>query len=62
MTLPSFDEVEELLSEGGHGYCRACKEESESYCDPDQRATKCSFCGENEVYGLEELIMMGEIE
>jgi hypothetical protein len=43
------------------GICRACGTEWEE-CEPDARAYPCAHCGQQEVYGTEELLMMGEIE
>jgi len=57
----SFDEIEEMMFEGGYGFCIVCHEQHGSYCDPDQRKTTCDECGTPTVYGLEELIQMGEI-
>ena len=39
------------------GFCIACGNEQED-CEPDAREYKCEECGENEVYGAEELLMM----
>lgn len=39
------------------GFCIACGEEAYD-CEPDARMYTCEFCGENKVYGSEELAMM----
>jgi hypothetical protein len=43
------------------GYCLACKEFTEGGCEPDMRRGECEGCGEQKVYGTEELLMMGLI-
>ena len=40
------------------GFCVACEEEH-NYVEPDARNYECEHCGEMEVYGAEELILMG---
>ncbi|MBF84073.1 MAG: hypothetical protein CL489_06295 [Acidobacteria bacterium] len=55
-------EYTEMSMEGGHGFCRKCEEPADDYCEPDARNYHCTSCGEDEVFGLEELLMMGEIE
>ena len=44
------------------GICLGCGEWRDM-CEPDARNYLCKDgCGENKVYGVEELMMMGEIE
>lgn len=39
------------------GFCASCGEEA--HCvEPDARKYQCESCGENKVYGAEELLMM----
>ncbi len=45
----------------GEGRCLACGA-SAGFCEPDAREYECENCGEKQVYGLEELMMMGKIE
>ncbi len=40
------------------GFCRACEAEADG-CEPDARKYECESCGEREVYGASELLMMG---
>lgn len=40
------------------GFCLACGEEQDG-CEPDARQYECEACGEHEVYGAEEVLMMG---
>jgi hypothetical protein len=46
--------------EYGLGYCLACGAEHYE-CEPDARNYTCDDCGLEQVFGLEELIMMGRI-
>jgi hypothetical protein len=39
------------------GFCIACGNEQEG-CEPDARKHKCEACGERQVYGAAELLMM----
>ncbi len=43
------------------GLCRACGAERYE-CEPDARNYMCEECGENEVFGIEELLLMGVLE
>jgi len=38
------------------GFCIACGEEADG-CEPDARRYPCACCGENKVYGAEELLV-----
>ena len=40
------------------GFCLACGEETEGV-EPDARKYECESCGENWVYGADELMLMG---
>ncbi len=48
-------------SEEMEGICLDCGEYRDM-CEPDAREYPCEGCGENKVYGLEELLVMGKIE
>lgn len=39
------------------GFCLACANEQEG-CEPDARNYECESCGEKQVYGSDELLMM----
>jgi len=43
------------------GYCRACGAERDG-CEPDARGYPCFECGARQVYGFEELLIMGEVD
>jgi hypothetical protein len=45
-------------SEDYNGFCLACGHEQEC-CEPDAREYRCDSCGERQVYGAEELVLMG---
>lgn len=61
--LPKLPAVSarEILEDRNTGRCRACGEEAHGV-EPDARKYRCEACGEHEVYGLEELVIMGEVE
>lgn len=48
------------MSEEYAGLCTSCGAEVYGV-EPDARNYKCSECGEDKVYGLEELLVMGLI-
>ena len=49
------------LNEESGGFCRTCGEEAYGV-EPDARNYECESCEANQVFGAEELLMMGEIE
>jgi hypothetical protein len=42
------------------GFCLACGAMQEC-CEPDARKYRCDNCGKSEVYGAEELLLMGRV-
>ena len=58
MNLTIDDIVQAVESDNNAGFCRKCGEEH-SECEPDARNRKCESCGEFEVFGAEELLIMG---
>lgn len=52
---------EEEFLDHNTGRCNSCGAEADGV-EPDARKYKCEECGENEVYGLEELLIMGLVE
>lgn len=40
------------------GICLACGADADG-CEPDARKYTCEACGEKQVYGAEELVIMG---
>lgn len=49
------------LSENYGGFCLTCGAEAYGV-EPDARNYTCDVCGEPQVYGVEELLVMGQIE
>ncbi len=39
------------------GFCLACGADADG-CEPDARRYECEACGEKQVYGAEELVMV----
>ena len=54
-------ELHAAFWQGGHGFCKACEVHFESGVDPDAHGSPCEVCGKSAVYGLEELLIAGEI-
>lgn len=52
-----LQDIEEAM-EAQSGFCTNCGAERDC-CEPDAREYDCEECGENKVYGAEELIFMG---
>jgi len=40
------------------GFCRACGERGDG-CEPDAEHYECEYCGEFELFGAEQLLIMG---
>lgn len=53
--------TESQVMDGTMGGCLACGELQDG-CEPDARAYECECCGKHKVYGLEELLVMGQLE
>jgi predicted RNA-binding Zn-ribbon protein involved in translation (DUF1610 family) len=49
--------VEAIEQDDNVGFCRSCGAEA-FYVEPDARNYKCEDCGEFEVFGAEELLIM----
>jgi hypothetical protein len=49
------------VEDGTLGACLACGEAT-SGVEPDARRYTCESCGEPAVYGLEEVLLMGQLE
>jgi hypothetical protein len=64
MPKPVIRMSEAEYTEGSNedaGRCLACGAEAYGV-EPDAREYECEVCGEPQVYGLEELLMMGRIQ
>jgi len=57
---PTFEQIEDAFRSGEDlGFCRYCG--AEAFCvEPDARGLTCEICGEDAVYGYEELLVMKE--
>lgn len=53
---------EEEISDGTNGCCLACEEFVFGGIEPDAENYPCESCGENQVFGLEQLLIMGILE
>jgi hypothetical protein len=65
MNIP-FEKIEAAIEEntfgfGNIGFCLACGEEADE-CEPDAEKYLCDNCGAKEVYGAEEIVMMGRVK
>lgn len=49
------------MNDNLEGGCLACGAIREG-CEPDARNYECDVCGEREVYGAEELMLMGFVQ
>lgn len=56
----TIEEYQDML-DSSTGLCRACGAHREC-TEPDARKYKCEECDKLEVYGLEELVIMGELD
>jgi len=54
--------TEAEIQDGCMGACRSCGVMASHGVEPDARGYDCEACGEPEVYGLEELLLEGELE
>ena len=54
----SLDSIMEACEEGNAGFCLACGARADGV-EPDARRYTCEECGKPEVYGAEELLIMG---
>ena len=41
------------------GFCVACGEQFDGLLEPDARNVHCESCGEDQVFGAEEIMLMG---
>jgi len=55
----SLDDITEACESGDYiGFCLECGDEA-SGVEPDARNYNCESCGAKEVYGAQELLIMG---
>lgn len=58
ITMPEEEYIE--LTDENMGICRECGE-TQSGVEPDAEEYTCEACGEQAVYGAEQLLLMGVI-
>jgi hypothetical protein len=57
MAKITIEQVMEAIESGDSmGFCLACGEEAYGV-EPDARKYKCESCGQNKVYGAEEILI-----
>ena len=57
--LPTWKNLESMLQrDDNEGFCLACGSEA-SCVEPDAERYECEGCGENAVYGAEQLLILG---
>lgn len=63
MTKPVYITLEQFqdAQDDYIGFCINCGAERDC-CEPDARNYECEDCGENQVFGAEELLMMGLVQ
>jgi hypothetical protein len=55
LTAQEFQESDNM------GFCISCGETADGV-EPDARRYECDLCGEDRIYGLEELLIMGALK
>jgi hypothetical protein len=55
----THDEFENMQAES-EGVCMTCGE-ARDCCEPDARNYECESCGAKQVFGIEELLIMGKL-
>ena len=58
MQIP-MESITRAMLDGTIGFCLACGAEADGV-EPDARGYHCEMCDATEVYGAEEILMMGE--
>jgi len=52
-----------MFGMGNPGVCLSCGYYDEyAGCEPDAREYECPECGENQLYGFEEALVMGAVQ
>ena len=57
----SLEEIESAIFEGTTGFCTECGEPQDG-CEPDACNYLCESCGKRQVFGAEELLIMGLVD
>ena len=56
------EEEFEQLNENSGGICLACGATQEGDLEPDAENRECESCGENQLFGIEQALIMGRID
>jgi hypothetical protein len=58
ITLERVEEAakQQMFGTENPGFCIACGEDADG-CEPDARNYPCECCGENQVFGAQELLL-----
>lgn len=60
---PTLEEIQEVIEDGSYqGWCINCGDWTHDMAEPDAHAYECPKCGENKVFGAEELVVLGMVE
>lgn len=59
--IKCLEQTYRTLSNDNMGVCLKCLYAQEG-CEPDARRYKCEGCDQRAVYGIEELLLMGQIQ
>ena len=60
MIVPTLEQIESNIYDLG-GFCVACGEEAYNV-EPDAENYICESCGETEVFGSEQLVLLGLVK
>lgn len=55
----ALEDIEAAIEDYG-GFCLACGSQADGV-EPDARNYECENCGESQVYGAEEIVLMGKV-
>jgi len=57
---PTFDDVQEYMDQY-MGWCLSCGE-VQAGVEPDAENYECEVCGAQDVFGIEQLILTGQVD
>lgn len=58
LCVPSIERLAELAKDDDGGFCINCGEEAHGV-EPDASKYRCEHCGQNMVYGAEQMVLLG---
>ena len=59
MRIDADELMEAIVNDEMAGFCLDCGERTSSLVEPDARNYTCDGCGQPQVFGAEELLIMG---